>query len=246
MCDDRASLRAPGRPGRRFATIVTPTPSVEPVQAQPAVPSAARRGWIAHPELVVCEECDAVYARRALSAGDLLRCRRCGATIGRGHWLTVDGQLALTLTALVVFLIASLSPIVTLELRGQHVVATLFGAIDSTWSDDPLLALLAAATAAGFPLAVIGLRLWVLVPLRTGRALPGFAPTMRALRWVLRWSMVEVFMLAVLVAVVRSAGVTHVVPGPGIFAYGLLVLLLAAIQTSGWHGLWHLAEERWG
>lgn len=223
---------------------MTTTDSVEPRRTQPGSPARGR--WIAHPELVVCEECDTVYARRPLAAGDLLRCRRCGATIGRGHWLTVDGQLALTLTALVVFLIASLSPIVTLELGGQHVVATLFEAIDSTWGDDPLLALLAAATAAGFPLAVIALRLWVLVPLRSGRALPGFAAAMRALRWVLRWSMLEVFMLAVLVAVVRSAGITHVVAGPGIFAYGALVLLLAAIQTSGWHGLWHLAEDRWG
>ena len=39
------------------------------------------------------------------------------------------------------------------------------------------------------------------------------------MRWVLRWSMVEVFMLGVLIAVVRSAGVTNVVLGPGIFAY---------------------------
>lgn len=208
--------------------------------------AGARTGpdLIARPDLLVCGECDAVYPRRRMAARDMARCRRCGATIDRGHWLGIEGQVALTLTALIVFVIASLSPIVTLELSGQHSVATLGEAIRATWNDDePLLALLAFATAAVFPFAVIALRLWVLLPIWSGRAAAGFVPAMRALRWMLRWSMVEVFMLAVLVAVVRSAGVTTVVPGPGIFAYGALVVLLAAIQSTGLHGLWRLAED---
>jgi len=207
--------------------------------------AAQRAGAVVRADLLVCGECDAVYARRELAAGQLLRCRRCGATLGRGHWLGADGQLALTLTAAVAFVIGCLSPIVTLELSGQRSEATLAEAVRATWDDgERLLALLAAGTAGGFPLAVIVLRLWVLVPLWAARQPLGFVVAMRALRWVLRWSMVEVFMLAVLVAVVRSAGVTQVVAGPGIFAYGALVLLLAAIQASGLHGLWRLAEGK--
>ena len=218
-----------------------------PPAATPAQAVAAPTALLARPDLLVCGECDAVYPHHRIAASEMERCRRCGATLDRGHWLGAEGQVALTLTALIVFAIASLSPIVTLELSGQHAVATLGEAIGSTWDDgEHLLALLALATAGAFPLAVIALRLWVLLPLWPGWALPGFVPAMRALRWVLRWSMVEVFMLAVLVAVVRSAGVTQVIPGPGIFAYGTLVLLLAAIQATGLHGLWRLAEGRRG
>lgn len=207
--------------------------------------AAGRPGLVARPDLLVCGECDAVYPRRQLAARDIERCRRCGARLDVGHWLGIDGQVALTLTALIVFAIASFSPIVTLELSGQSSVATLSQAIRSTWNDDePLLALLALATAGVFPLAVILLRLWVLLPLWTGWPLPGFVLAMRMLRWVLRWSMVEVFLLAVLVAVVRSAGVSQVVPGPGIFAYAALVGLLASMQASGLHGLWRLVEGR--
>jgi paraquat-inducible protein A len=214
------------------------TTRVAPIASPPGA-AAPENGYL------VCEECDAVYPGQSVASDAVLRCRRCGATLARGHGLPLDGQLALTLAALVVFAIASLSPIVTLELRGQRSVVTLLEAVRATWDDgDQLLALLAAGTAGGFPLAVIALRLWVLVPLWTGRPLPGFIAAMRALLWVLRWSMVEVFMLAILVAVVRSAGVTPVVPGPGIFAYGALVLLLAAIQSSGLHGLWRLVEGR--
>jgi paraquat-inducible protein A len=195
-------------------------------------------------DLVVCEECDAVYRRQLLASDDVVRCRRCGATLERGHWLSNDGQLALTLAAMVVFFIGNLSPIVTLELRDIRSVATLFEATRLTWEADAhLVAVLCAATAFVFPLVVIALRLWVLVPLVGGRRAPGLVPAMRALRWVLRWSMVEVFMLGVLIAVVRSAGVTNVVLGPGIFAFGALTVMLTAIQASGLHGLWQQAAE---
>jgi paraquat-inducible protein A len=193
---------------------------------------------------LVCEHCDAVYRNRALDPDGLLRCRRCGAVLARGHGLHLDGQLALTLGALLTFLIGSLSPIVTLELRGIHTEASLLHATWLTWQEgEHLVAALSAATAFAFPLGVILLRLWVLLPLVRGRPVPALAPVMRLLRWMLRWSMVEVFMLGVLVAVVRSAGVTNVVLGAGIFAYTALTVLLTAIHAAGLQGLWDAASK---
>ncbi len=217
-------------------------PSKPPIAWPWTLRSAAGHGAAlqARHDLVVCEGCEAVYRRRELASADVLRCRRCGATLGRGHWLSTEGQLALTLAALVVFFIGSASPIVLLDLRGIHSVASLFEAMRLTWdAGGHLVALLSGATVFVFPLVVLLLRLWVLVPLVSGRRATGLVPAMRALRWVMRWSMVEVFMLGVLVAVVRSAGVTNVVLGPGIFAYACLTLMLTAIQASGLHDLWH-------
>jgi paraquat-inducible protein A len=142
-----------------------------------------------------------------------------------------------------VYAIAILSPIVTLELRGVHSVATMLEATRLTWdAGEHLVAVLAAATVLVFPLLVILLRLWVLGPMVAGRRAAALVPVLHALRWTTRWSMVEVFMLAVLIAVVRSAGVTTVVLGAGIFAYGTLALLLAAVQVSSLHGLWQRAD----
>lgn len=206
---------------------------------------ALPRGRAHDARYLLCEECDAVYRARPLGADALLRCRRCGATLARGHTLSLDGQLALTLGALVVFVIGSLSPIVTLELRGVRSVASLLEATQLTWAaGEQLIALLSAATAFVFPLLVIVLRLWVLVPMLRARPVPALAPAMRLLRWVLRWSMVEVFMLGVLIAVVRSAGVTNVVLGAGLFAYATLTVLLTAIHATGLHDLWAQAARR--
>ena len=163
----------------------------------------------------------------------------CGALLARGRWLAVDGQLALSVAAAVVYAIAILSPIVTLELRGADSVATMLEATRLTWeAGEHLVAVLAAATVIVFPLLVILLRLWVLAPMVAGGRAAALVPALHALRWMTRWSMVEVFMLGVLIAVVRSAGVTNVVLGPGIFAYGTLAVLLAAVQATGLEGLW--------
>jgi paraquat-inducible protein A len=197
----------------------------------------------AHPQLVTCEECDAVYERRRLLTGEVARCARCGAVLGRGHLLAVDGQLALAAGALLVFVLGNVSDIVTLDLRGVRSQVTLYESIWATWvSGQRVVALLAGATAFAFPLAVILLRLYVLMPLAAGRCARGFVPAMRALRWVTRWSMVEVFMFGTLVAIVRMAGLASVVPGVGIFSYAVLTVLLAANQASGLHGLWQRAE----
>jgi paraquat-inducible protein A len=195
-------------------------------------------------DLVVCEECDAVYARQPLEAGEDAHCPRCRALLGRGHRLTADGQLALSVAALLVFAMANLWPIVTLDLRGNHSSATLYESIRSTWSaGEPLVAVLAGATAFVFPLFVILLRLYVLVPLALGWRAPGFTAAMRSLRWVTRWSMVEVLMLGVLVAVVRSAGLASTIPGVGLFAFAVLTALLAANQAAGLHRIWQRSSE---
>lgn len=198
----------------------------------------------ARPDLVTCEECDAVYQRHALVAGEVARCARCGSTLGRGHLLAVDGQLALAAGALLVFILGNVSDIVTLDLRGVRSPVTLPESIWATWiTGQHVVALLAGATAFAFPLAVIVLRLYVLAPLAAGKRVRGFVPAMRALRWVSRWSMVEVFMVGTLVAIVKLAGMASVIPGVGIFSYAALTVLLAANHVSGLHGLWWRAAE---
>jgi len=197
-----------------------------------------------HPDLVVCDGCSAVYRRPALASGELARCRRCGDLLGRGHAMTLEAQLALAIAALVVFLIANLTTIVELNLRGLRTTATLMNAVRETWDNgQPLIAVLAFATAYAFPLAVIALRLYVLAPVAAGWRPPAFAFAMRSLRVLTRWSMVEVFMLGTLIALVRSADLADATPGVGIVAFGALALLLTAHQAAGLHGIWRRASE---
>jgi len=198
----------------------------------------------AHPGLVVCDECDAVHARVPLAPGDVARCRRCGALLGRGHVVTASGQLAFALAALVFLFIGNLAPLVSLDLNGIRLTVTMPHAIALTWRiGQPLVAVLATATALVFPAAMILLRLHVLGFLVAGRVPPKFRLAMRALRWFTYWSMVEVFMLSALVSMVRSAGIASLVPGTGLFGYAALTLLLTSITASGLHAMWKRADD---
>jgi len=209
-----------------------------------APPDAGAARGTPYPQLVVCEECDALYQRRPLAPGELARCNRCDALLERGPRVATDGQLALSAAALLVFIMGNVSDIVTLDLRGVRSPASLYESIWFTWlSGEHLVAVLAAATAFVFPLAVILLRLYVLAPMAAGRRVAGFVPAMRVLGAVTRWSMVEVFLLGALIAIVRSAGLASVIPGVGIFSYAVLTVMMAANHGAGLHALWRRAAE---
>jgi paraquat-inducible protein A len=189
--------------------------------------------------LIVCEHCDAVHRWKPLASGEVARCSRCAAVLARGHRLGVPALLALTIAALFVFLIANLTPIVEIGMRGQRTMATLPEAIAVTWAaGEPLAAAAAALTAIVAPAVLIVLRLAVLLPLARGRKARYFSFCMRALREAWQWSMVEVVMVAAAVSIVRMASLSQAMPGPGVFAFGGLAVLLAALESGGLKHLW--------
>lgn len=199
---------------------------------------------LTQPDRVVCDDCDAVHQRLALQSGEVARCRRCNALLGRGHLVAPTGQLAVALAALIFLFIGNLSPLVTLELQGIRSAVSLPHAIVATWrAGEHLASVLAAATAIGFPLLMVSLRLYVLGALTRGFVPTGFRLAMRALRLSTAWSMVEVFLLSALVSIVRTSGLASLTPGVGLFAYAVLTLLLTTITASGLHSMWKLSSD---
>jgi len=193
----------------------------------------------AEDSLIVCERCDQAYRWTPLRPGAVARCTRCEAILGRGHRLGIETVLALTVTALVVFLVATFSEVLSIRLGGTTVASTLPGAVAAVWDEgDWLVAVATAVTALIAPALYIALRLYVLVPLAVGKVPIGFGPCVRALHQVSRWSMVEVLTVGGLLSLVRLAALAEAVPGPAMFALGLLTLLFAAIESAGLRHLW--------
>jgi paraquat-inducible protein A len=195
-------------------------------------------------DLIICEHCDSVYRRRRLARGEVADCTVCGAVLERHQWIGIDGQFALIVAAFIVFVIANVSPIVTLGLSGMTAATTLWGAVIAMWQDGAqLVAFLSAMTLFFFPLSQIVIFGWVLWFARSRRRAPGFAQAMTALVRVKPWSMIEVFMLGTLVAVVKAHTYFDVVPGPGIWAYGFLTLLITVFSSHDPRQLWDMTRE---
>lgn len=192
--------------------------------------------------VVICEHCDTVHRRVALSRGGRARCLRCGAVLYGESASDVEIMLALTLAALVVFIIANAYPIVTIAAQGFVNRTTLLGAVFASYdSGIGPVAVLAALSVFGFPLLQLSLYLWVLGHLRAGRRPPGFVAAMHALRQLRPWSMVEVFLLGILVAVVKLAALARVTPEAGFWGFAALTILLTALNSFDPHTLWQRA-----
>lgn len=220
----------------------TPEHGLAPIDATGN--AAVGRLRAACPAMVICEHCDTVHRGRVLARGETMRCVRCGALLARYHVLNADGMLALVLTSLIVFLIANVWPVVTLGLGAQQSSATLWGTILMMWEQGtPLVAVVAAATLFFFPLNKMLMLGWVLLFARAGRRAPGFSPIMKTLFYLQPWTMTEVFVLGALVSIVKARAYFDVQPDPGIWAYGVLTLLITVFSGIDLRRLWDATEE---
>ena len=183
--------------------------------------------------MTACPECDLLLRELTVPVGaGTVRCPRCGAVLYRVSRDALERSLALTCAALLLLLIGNLFPLVGLNIQGHHVETTVLGAARQLWRDDmPLISLVLLATTVLMPLIELGALVWLLLPLRSGRRPPGFIALFRALQLAHPWAMVEVFILGVLVSLVKLSHLADVLPGPAIWCFGALMLVLTALSS---------------
>lgn len=190
--------------------------------------------------LVICEYCDTVYRRAGIEPGEAALCAVCGGPLYRRSRLTREHLLALTIAALIVFVLANLFPIVVMESQGVTTESTLAGMVLATYDAGiGLVAGIAALTVFLFPLLQILLYLYVLVPRSATRRPRAFVVAMRLLRQLRPWSMVEVFLIGTLVSVVKMSNLADVKPQPGLFGFAALTALLTLLSTLDLRELWN-------
>ena len=152
----------------------------------------------------------------------------------------LDKPLAFTLAATVLFVIANTFPIVGLELQGQSTAATLFGTAQALFRENmKALAFLVFLTTIAVPGVQLTAMLYLLLPLRRGHVPSGLPRALRILQAIRPWGMVEVFILALLVALVKLGGMATVVPGTALWAFGALLFTIAgAVATFDARAIW--------
>ncbi|CAP43000.1 paraquat-inducible protein A [Bordetella petrii] len=199
---------------------------------------------MAREPLISCEHCASIFRRHELQRGETATCSRCGTILWRYSGLSVSGWLALTLTALIVFVVANGYPVVSMSVRGLVRDASLLDAVAMTWQQGYVMtATMTGLAGFGLPLLQLCLLAWVLWPLTRGREPRGLRPAMRLLGMLRPWCMVPVFLLGVVVAVVKLAGMARVGPEPGLYAFAVLTVLLTMLSRLSPHAIWRYAEE---
>jgi paraquat-inducible protein A len=191
---------------------------------------ADRRGekWGVRVPLVGCHHCDAVIEEPIVPDGGSAICRRCGGTLFRRQRRTVEFTLALICAAAILFVVANAYPFLSFEIQGQKTETTLGSGTLALWNQGSYgVAALVCLTTMLAPALQILLLLYVLAPVHFQRPAPA---GVIAFRWVEKWrpwSMLEVFLIGVLVALVKLADMADIVPGIALWAFALLIPLLA-------------------
>lgn len=190
-------------------------------------------------QLIICEHCDSVYERPVLARNQTAHCRRCGALLARGRSLTTDQLLALTVAAAILFVFANVFPIMSISMQGLSNETTLWHTVEALAQGRiTLIALVAGLSIIFAPALQIILLAWVLMYARSGRIAPGFRTCMRTLDHLRPWSMLEVFLLGVLVAIIKLGGMLEVHPGTGLWAMSILAVLIILIGGRDVRRLW--------
>lgn len=182
--------------------------------------------------LVACPECDRLHQLPEIADGERLSCERCGATLARHLPDGVNRALAWHLTALVLLVVVNVFPFLALKLGGRiEQTKLLSGAWAMVQAGQWELGVLVAATSVVFPLLNILAWLYLLLPLRFGRVMPGTGWVLRWSNHLAPWSLIGVFMLGVLVAFVKLLDLAEVIPGVALYAFVALLFVYSAARV---------------
>ena len=184
-------------------------------------------------ETVACPDCDLLQKIPDLPVGGKARCSRCGGNLAVRLAQPIDLPLALTVTAAIVFIIANTSPLMSLSAVGRFASTTIIGgAYDMWFLGEGITAVVVAFCAVIAPAAYIIFMLTVLLAARRPPAPQWVGEMLRGAEFMQNWSMNEVMLLGILVALIKIAELANVEAGIGMYAVGTLVLLFPAIMAT--------------
>ncbi len=183
--------------------------------------------------LMACHECDLLNRIVGLPEGATSICSRCGAVLVSHKRNSLDRSLALTLTGLILFVMANAYPLLAIKSGSLYKATTLMGSVEvlhaaGMWQ----IGLLVFLTAILFPFLDLVSRLTILIPLKMNRKPWKLASILSFMQSINPWGMMDVFMLGVLVSVVKLVKMMKVIPGISLFAFVLLIFVLAGIAAS--------------
>lgn len=206
QCVDRRALWA----------RIAPVPAL-PVQPVPAV-GGLQQG------LRSCRCCTAVLAAEQFT------CPRCktGGHARRRH--SLQWTLALLLTSLLLYIPANLMPIMVTEALGSKITSTIMAGVILLWSEGSypvaLVIFIASIMVPSLKMLAIG---WLCWDANGNGKMHQDSDKMHKIyevvEFVGRWSMIDVFVIAVLSALVRMGRLMSIYPAMGALLFAIVVIL---------------------
>lgn len=193
-----------------------------------------------------CEVCG-LLARVPHPAG---ACPRCRAHVGLRKPASLQRCGTLLVGAYALYLPANLWPVMYSEQFFRFQADTILSGIVLLWMTGAWpLALIVFVASIVVPLAKLLALTWLLLSVRLGsRVAPvGRVRAYRIVRFVGRWSMLDIFVATMLTAAVEVKSIAAVRPGAGALAFAAVVVLtMFAAQAFDPRLVWDAVDEHHG
>jgi paraquat-inducible protein A len=199
--------------------------------------------------LLSCEVCEQLAQfDRTLPPDAALRCARCGAALHRRKPDSLTRTTALLTAATILYIPANLLPVMHTD--------SLLGAEDDTI----LSGVMVLVNTGSWPLAVLVFVASIVVPMlklltlaflvygawrRSSHAQRQRTRLYRLVEAIGRWSMLDIYVITLLVSLVQFRSLATIQPGTGALAFAsVVVLTMFAAQSFDPRLIWEAANER--
>ncbi|CAG0968186.1 partial Intermembrane transport protein YebS, partial [Gammaproteobacteria bacterium] len=200
---------------------------------------------LAQAHLVACHDCALVFPKPQARKGERAVCPRCGAELFEHKGHSLDHTLALALTSFILFVMANINTLLVMKIGGQTQAGAIITGVRELFAEGYwAIAALVFVVSILAPLLKLLCLFYTLVPLRLGFRLPHATRIFRFYEVLHPWSMTEVYMLGILVAVVKLADLASIEPGIALYSFAALIFFMAATDASmDDHGIWESIGE---
>lgn len=185
--------------------------------------------------IIACKTCDLVQRIGALQPGATAECCRCGSVIGEPKAGSLGRTAAFSLAALILYAPANVYPILFMHLHGAYSESTVWdGCVSLIKHDQWLVGAIVFLASIVIPLVKLTALFFLVVTAKAGSERGRHERTwmFRIIAAIGPWAMLDVFLLAVLVSLVKLGELATVLPGPGLFAFTAVVVLTTLASAS--------------
>lgn len=185
------------------------------------------------PTRLTCRICGQVHHPAPLASGEKALCTRCGALLAVGPRFGPDSTFVFSVTGLILSVPASLLPFVGAGKLGDERMSRLFTGVGALWDNGMRgVAVLVLLCGGLLPFALLATLAVLHLPERLGWRPGATGPLLRAARSMEHWSIPEVQVLAVLVALMKLGSIVEVRIGPAFWFYCAMAISLILAQQS--------------
>lgn len=178
----------------------------------------------------------------SVGAAESTHCGGCGATLHAGWSKSIQRTWAWLMTSAILYFPANFLPITYTRVLGRETESTILGGVVTLWEhgDRPIAMVIFIASVL-VPLGKMVVLSWMClsVQLRSDFALRQKTILYRVTEFVGRWSMIDVFVVGILVALIQLGNIMTVRPGVAAVAFaGMVVTTMLASLSFDPRLLW--------